>query len=139
MELSKLEELIDRRGPDLDNWENQSDLEQALVLLQSSVAARAILRNAQTVNDLVPKALYVPFPKGLEQRIIRAIAVMKPLPRTWQQICSNWLLKPALALVPLALGFVIGFSQADHSTIIEDEITTVHFEDYTNILFLAND
>ena len=95
--------------------------------------------NAQDVDRLVPKALYVPAPQGLERRIMNLIAITKPLQRTWRRICTNWILKPALAVVPLALGFLIGFSQADHSTIIEEEITTVNFEDYTNILFLAND
>ena len=139
MELTKFEELIDRLGPNLDAWENKSDRQQAQALLRSSESARALLREAQIVDELLPKAVYVPTPQGLERRIMNAIVAAKPLPRAWQRICTNWILKPALAVVPLALGFLIGFSQAQHSTNIEDEITTVHFEDYTNILFLAND
>ena len=139
MELTNLEELIDRQGPNLDSWGDERTREQAQALLQSSEAARTILRDAQTVNNLLPKALYVPFPNGLEQQILTAIAALKPLRRTWPRICANWILKPALAVVPLALGFAIGFTQTEPSSIIEDEITTVHFEDHTNNLFLAND
>lgn len=139
MELTKFEELIDRHGADLKSWSDEALREQAYALLQSSEAAQALLRNAQAVEKLVPKAMFVPVPQGLERRIMSAIAGTKPIARTWQRICTNWILKPALAVVPLALGFLIGFAQANHSTIIEDEITTVHFEDYTDILFLAND
>lgn len=139
MDLTKFEELIDRLGPNLDTWKNKSDRQQAQALLQSSETARVSLREAQKVDELLPKAVYAPTPLGLERRIMNAVVAGKPLPRTWQRICTNWILKPALAVVPLALGFLIGFSQAQHSTNIEDEITTVHFEDYTNILFLAND
>jgi len=139
MKLSQFEELVDRQGANLESWRDDSAREQALALLQTSVAAQAVLRNAQTVDNLAPKALRVPVPQGLERRIMNAIANSKPLQRTWQRICTNWILKPALAVVPLALGFLIGFSQSNQSTIIEDEITTVHFEDYTDILFLAND
>lgn len=139
MELTKFEELIDRHGADLKCWTDEELRDQAFALLQSSTAAQELLRNAQAVEKWVPKAMFVPVPHGLERRIMNAIAGTKPLARTWQLICKNWILKPALAVVPLALGFLIGFAQANHSTIIEDEITTVHFEDYTNILFLAND
>ena len=139
MELTKFEESIDRLGPNVDTWENQSDRQQAQALLQSSESARELLREAQTVDELLPKALYVPTPQGLERRIMDVVVTTKPFARTWQRICTNWILKPALAVVPLALGFLIGFSQTQHSTNIEDEITTVHFEDYTNILFIAND
>ncbi len=139
MELTKFEESIDRLGPNLDTWENESDRQQAQALLQSSETARKLLREAQIVDELLPQALYVPTPQGLERRIMDVVVASKPLHRTWLRICTNWILKPALAVVPLALGFFIGFSQAQHSTNIEDEITTVHFEDYTNILFLAND
>lgn len=139
MNLAKFEESLDRLGPNPDTWENKSDREQAQTLLQSSETARALLREAQIVDELLPKAFYVPIPQGLERRIMNAVVAAKPLQRTWQRMCTNWILKPALAVVPLALGFLIGFSQAQHSTNIEDEITTVHFEDYTNILFLAND
>lgn len=139
MKLSKFEELVDQQGSNLDSWNDDDARDEALVLLETSVAAQAVLRNAQTVDRLVPKALSVPMPQGLERRIMNAIANTRPLQRTWQRICKNWILKPALAVVPLALGFLIGFSQSNQSTIIEDEITTVHFEDYTEILFLAND
>ncbi|MXW06579.1 MAG: hypothetical protein F4X56_06260 [Gammaproteobacteria bacterium] len=139
MKLSKFEELVDRHGSNLESWSDDSARDQALVLLQTSNAAQAVLRNAQSVDKLAPQALSVPIPQGLERRIMNAIANSKPLQRTWQRICTNWILKPALAVVPLALGFLIGFSQSNQSTIIEDEITTVHFEDYTEILFLAND
>lgn len=139
MELTKFEELIDRQGTNIESWNDERMREEAQELLQSSTAAQEVLRNAQTVNNLVPKAMFVPVPQGLERRIMNAIAGTKQLARSWRRICTNWILKPALAVVPLTLGFLIGFSQANHSTIIEDEITTVHFEDYTNILFLAND
>ena len=139
MELTKFEELIDRQGTDLQSWTDEDLREQAYALLQSSKPAQELLRNAQAVEKWIPKAMFVPVPQGLERRILNAIAGTKPIARTWQRICTNWILKPALAVVPLALGFLIGFSQANHSTIIEDEITTVHFEDYTDILFLAND
>ena len=138
MKLSKFEELVDQQGANLDSW-SDDDARDAFALLETSVAAQAVLRNAQTVDSLVPKALNVPNPQGLERRIMNAIANTRPLQRTWQRICKNWILKPALAVVPLALGFLIGFSHSNQSTIIEDEITTVHFEDYTEILFLAND
>ena len=139
MELSKFEELIDRHGPNLESWSDVHTHNQAQALLQSSESAQVLLQNAQEVERLVPRALDVPVPQGLERRIMNLIAITKPLQRTWRRLCTNWILKPALAVVPLALGFLIGFSQADHSTIIEEEITTVNFEDYTNILFLAND
>ncbi|MYF01855.1 MAG: hypothetical protein F4227_02425 [Gammaproteobacteria bacterium] len=139
MNLPQFEELVDRQGANLENWRDDGAREQALALLQTSAAAQAVLRNAQTVDKLAPKVLRVPVPQGLERRIMCAIANTKPFQRTWQRICTNWILKPALAVVPLALGFLIGFSQSNQSTIIEDEITTVHFEDYTDILFLAND
>ena len=139
MEMTKFEDLIDRKGPNLDAWDDDQEREQAVALLQTSAVAQEMLSNAQTVSDVLPKAMYVPFPRGLEQQIMIAIAALKPLRQTWQRMCANWILKPALAVIPLALGFLFGFSQVDHSTIIEDEIATVHFEDYTNILFLAND
>ena len=139
MKFSQFEELVDRQGPNLESWNDDGDRDQALALLQTSAAAQAVLRNAQTVDRLTPKALFVPVPRGLERRIMNAIANARPLRATWQRICTNWILKPALAAIPLALGFLIGFSQSNQSTIIEDEITTVHFEDYTDILFLAND
>lgn len=139
MELTKFEELIDRLGPNIESWNDENVRDQAQELLRSSTAAQMLLKNAQTVDNLVPKAMFVPLPQGLERRIMNVIAGTKPLAHTWQRICANWILKPALAMVPLALGFLLGFSQANHSTIIEDEITTVHFEDYTNILFIAND
>lgn len=139
MRLSTFEQTLDRLGPNVNNWEDSAAREQAQELLQSSETARVMLQNAQTVHDLVPKAMQVPFPQGLAQRILRTVSLSNNNPRTWQRICTNWILKPALAVIPLALGFLIGFSQADRSTIIEDEITTVHFEDYTNILFIAND
>lgn len=138
MKLSKFEELVDQQGTNLESW-GDDEAREAFVLLKTSVAAQAVLRNAQTVDRLAPKALSVPNPQGLERRIMNAIANTRPLQRTWQRICKNWILKPALAVIPLALGFLIGFSQSNQSTIIEDEITTVHFEDYTEILFLAND
>lgn len=139
MKLSQFEELVDLQGSNLESWSDDKARKQALALLHTSAAAQAVLRDAQTVDILAPKALIVPVPQGLERRIMNAITNTKPLQSTWQRICTNWILKPALAVVPLALGFLIGFSQSNQSTIIEDEITTVHFEDYTDILFLAND
>jgi hypothetical protein len=143
MNQQQFEALLDRLGSDLDTWP-EADARAARALLASSADAVAALTVASAVARHLEGQRQHRAPRGLATRIAVAATaprerVRPPLERLLEQLLNPpW--RPALlALLPLALGFVIGLQQADPADqTLPDELLTLAFDDglYRSDLYL---
>ncbi|MEQ8486638.1 MAG: hypothetical protein RIB46_19925 [Pseudomonadales bacterium] len=143
MNQQQFEALLDRLGSDLNTWP-EADARAARDLLASSADAAAALAAASAVARHLEGRRQHRAPHGLAARIVAAAATPRgrlgsPLERLLEQLLNPpW--RPALlALLPLALGFVIGLQQADPADqTLPDELLTLAFDDglYRSDLYL---
>jgi hypothetical protein len=144
MTLEQLTHLIAIHGGERANWPQESR-EQALPLLDSSAAARALLEQQQAVDALLDQ---LPLPKfdGLEARILNQ--TLPPRQRSSLERFVSWLLpdrgltlqwwRPAAAAcLPLVFGVLVGnyFSfgvanEDDGFHYWEDELTMLSLTNY---------
>lgn len=143
MNQQQFEALLDRLGSDLNTWP-EADARAARDLLASSADAAAALAAASAVARHLEGRRQHRAPHRLAARIVAAAATPRgrlgsPLERLLEQLLNPpW--RPALlALLPLALGFVIGLQQADPADqTLPDELLTLAFDDglYRSDLYL---
>ena len=132
MNTEQLESLIDRHGPDTSEWPDNAETKLALDFLERNVQAREILEANRSLYQDLSDAMRVNAPLGIESRILARVAEVRR--SWWSGAVAQWLLRPALVAIPFVIGFVVGISITDSSTIIESEIASSQFEDHTDLV-----
>lgn len=137
MNIEVLETYIDRHGSDPTKWPATDEREQVIGFLEQSEQARHLLQENQSLFELLETAMHVRDPVGLEARILDAVRSKQE--NWWTSTLVQWILRPALVALPLVLGFLIGLSATDSSVFVENELTSVRFDDHSDLLAIADD
>jgi len=111
MDHRTFEDALDRHGADIRGW--PADLAaQAEALVASSIQARRLLDEAERLRAGLDDALSArPAPPGLKTRLLANLPQGTPWLEWWT--LRTW--RPALALVPLAIGLGVGINVANGS------------------------
>lgn len=137
MNQESFQSFIDRCGSNELQWPNSPEGDEARNLLEQSSWARSILNEHQEVHRLLNVAMSVDQPMGLESGILDRVATVRE--RTWTHHLTQWLLKPALVALPLAIGYVFGLTATDSSIFLENEITATQFDDHSDLLAISHE
>ena len=129
MDIEIFEHRMNEFGSDINKWPDHSLRKAAETLIENSQQARDLLNQEKTIERLLTRAMFVPEPHGLSQRILNKIEPLE-LPR-WITFLLAYQWRPAvLALVPLILGFFMGFVSIDYTDEAEDQMIFTAFADY---------
>ena len=123
------EDFLDRQGADPARWSPAAH-SRATALLRSSARARAVLAEAQRLEEVLGDAFpSLPAPPGLAARIL-AKASEAPQGGTWTERLTIWMAgaiwRPVgLASLPLILGFALGMGFAPGTADLEAQVLIV--------------
>lgn len=129
LDENDFEDFLDRQGADPARWPPAAHA-QATALLRSSARARALLAEAQRLEEGLADAFRsVPAPPGLAARILANVSAV-PQGGTWTERLAIWMAgtiwRPVgLASLPLILGFALGMGFAPDTADLEAQVLIV--------------
>lgn len=139
MNIQELGNILDRHGSDLDQWSDQQLRQQVQTYIAESAEAQELFLQVQYLDQLIPKALFVPQPTNVAAKVLKQISTVRQPNYNWYRHLSNWVLKPILATIPLVIGFILGTGPTQDVLLVEEELTTERFEDPVNYLAMSDD
>lgn len=139
MNIQELGNLFDQHGSDLDQWSDQQLRQQVQTYITESAEAQELFSQVQYLDQLIPKALFVPQPTNVTAKVLNQISTVRQPNYNWYRHFSNWVLKPILATIPLVIGFILGSGPNQDVLLVEEELTTERFEDPVNYLAMSDD
>ena len=139
MNIQELSTVLDRHGSNLSKWSDQQLSQRVQEFAQENEDAQQLLAHCQYVDRLSEKALFVPDSPNIKAKVLHRISTIRQIPYDWIRYLSNWVFKPALVVLPLVIGFVVGSSDNQALLLVEEELNTERFEDPVNFLAIADD
>lgn len=139
MELSNFEGLIDRYGPNVEQWSDAEAKRMATEFLEKSDEARNLISAERDIQRLTERAMFVPQPTGLRERILEQVDRTRRSTRpAWTKYI--WpVLQPVLATLPLIIGFYVGFISKGDSENMDEVVTFATFEDHSELMAFSNE
>ena len=131
MDIEHFELKLDQFGSNLDQWPDD-ERRVAIELREQNPSARLLLQNELALVASIEKAMFVPIPYGLKRRILDRVQVEnKPL---WLEVIFKNLWRPiALAVIPVAVGFVAGAATQESYSELNLELVLETFSDFEQI------
>ena len=131
MNIEEFESFLDRHGPDPSLWPKTSESDSAKRLIEASAGAREVLATNQRLYDWFTTAFAVRTPIGLQARILDAVEASQK--NWWSSAIVQWLWKPALAALPIVIGFMIGILANNSISLDRYELPIGQFEEHGDL------
>lgn len=133
MNLSEFESYLDIHGSRWERWPDHLR-QDAQTFLQEHEEAKLLYAEAVQLDSILGVDQPIKAPPSLRRRILASTLGLSTNTNDWLGVFLTRLWRPAAAaLVPLCLGFSVGFFDQEPINELEQEISTLSFTDFETL------